>query len=586
MTDFTTLGLSEPMLRSLEHSNFTQATPIQRETIPALLAGRDMIGVAQTGSGKTAAFVIPLLEKLAMYEGRAEAHMPRALILAPTRELALQTTDRIKELSTGMKASCCTIYGGAPYRTQTHILRRGVDILISTPGRLLDHMKRGNIYLDQVEYFVLDEADRMLDLGFIDDVRKINSKITKPHQAIMFSATLSGAIGELKSTLLNDPAQVDVSTSTTVADNLDHWVMQVPGHQKKDLLQYLIETEEPTKSVVFVRTRRDADEIASYLESLGLKAEAIHGDKPQKLRQRTINGFRNSQFDFLVATDVAARGIDVKDISHVFNFDVPVEAESYVHRIGRTARGGASGRAFTLCGKNEFRLIRAIEDILGETLEVIEDHPYRMTKTKKASFSPKKRPAVAARKSTAPAKKKAKGKRAEFFGERPLTDRKKAGGPKKPNKNKGKPKFARDEDRSDARSFRDRGPKQRTSEGENHAKRDSRPAREERPQREGRPPRDGRPLREDRPQRADRPQREGRPQRDDRRPVPAGKPGGKPSGKFSGKPGKPSRPARPGKPGKASNSARDAQGKRTGPSPKQGAKRGGKSGGNQPLRRR
>lgn len=585
MSDFTTLGLSEAMLRSLEHCNFTEATPIQRETIPALLAGRDMIGVAQTGSGKTAAFVIPLLEKLAMYEGRAEAHMPRALILAPTRELALQTTDRIKELSTGMKASCCTIYGGAPYRTQTHILRRGVDILISTPGRLLDHMKRGNIYLDQVEYFVLDEADRMLDLGFIDDVRKINSKITKKHQAIMFSATLSDAIGELKSTLLNDPAQVDVSTSTTVADNLDHWVMHVPGHQKKELLQYLIETEEPTKSVVFVRTRRDADEIASYLESLGLKAEAIHGDKPQKLRQRTINGFRNSQFDYLVATDVAARGIDVKDISHVFNFDVPVEAESYVHRIGRTARGGASGRAFTLCGKNEFRLIRAIEDILGETLEVIEDHPYRMTVKKKASFAPRKRPSVAARKSSGPAKpKKAKGKRAEFFGERPPSDRKKAVGPKKPNKNKGKRKFAREDGPADAQPFRASGPRRGPNEGESRRtsegrpSRDDRSTRESRPNREDRPRHDSRPQREGRPQREDRAKREDRPQRADKRSDTGKKFGKKPSGKPSGK--------YSGKPGKAGSSSRPVQGKRTGPGSKGGGKKGGKGGGNQPLRRR
>lgn len=579
MSDFTTLGLSEAMLRALEHSNFTEATPIQRETIPALLAGRDMIGVAQTGSGKTAAFVIPLLEKLAMYEGRAEAHMPRALILAPTRELALQTTDRIKELSTGMKASCCTIYGGAPYRTQTHILRRGVDILISTPGRLLDHMKRGNIYLDHVEYFVLDEADRMLDLGFVDDVRKINSKITKQHQAIMFSATLSDAIGELKSTLLNDPAQVDVSTSTTVADNLDHWVLHVPGHQKKELLQYLIENEEPGKSVVFVRTRRDADEIASYLESLGLKAEAIHGDKPQKLRQRTINGFRNSQFDYLVATDVAARGIDVKDITHVFNFDVPVEAESYVHRIGRTARGGASGRAFTLCGKNEFRLVRAIEDILGETLEVIEDHPYRMTVKKKASFAPKKRPAVAARKKGAPAKpKKTKGKRAEFYSEYPAGERKKSVGPKKPNKNKGKPKFARDEDRAAARPFRERGPKRASSESESRSRDGDRPSRDSGSIRDGRTARNERSSREDRPRREDRTARDGRPQREDRR-TDSGKkfgkkPGGKPSGKFSGMPGKSSKPGR------------STHGKQTGPGPKRAGKKGSKGGGNQPLRRR
>ncbi len=458
MSDFSSLGLSQAMLRALEHSNFTQATPIQRETIPLVLANRDLIGVAQTGSGKTAAFVIPLLEKLALFEERAEPHMPRALILAPTRELALQTTDRIKELSAGMKASCCTIYGGAPYRTQTHILRRGVDILISTPGRLLDHIKRGNLFLDAVEYFVLDEADRMLDLGFIDDVRKINSKLTRQHQSVMFSATLNDAIRDLKSTLLNDAAQIEVAMSATVADNLDHWVLHVPGHQKKDLLSYLIETEEPGKSIVFVRTRRDADEIADYLTGLGLKAESIHGDKPQKLRQRTINGFRNSQFDFLVATDVAARGIDVKDISHVFNFDVPVEAESYVHRIGRTARGGASGRAFTLCGKNEPRLLKAIENLLGEQLEVIHDHPYRLIAKKKPTIAARKRPSVAARKAgksgDKPKSKKARGKRAEFYGDGPKKSGPEKSGPKKASKNKGKPKFARSEEQTPGKAKR------------------------------------------------------------------------------------------------------------------------------------
>lgn len=537
MSDFASLGLSQAMLRSLEHSNFTQATPIQREAIPHMLANRDMIGVAQTGSGKTAAFVIPLLERLAQYEVRAEPNMPRALILAPTRELALQTTDRIKELSVGMKASCCTIYGGAPYRTQTHILRRGVDILISTPGRLLDHIKRGNVFLDAVEYFVLDEADRMLDLGFVDDVRKINSKIIKEHQSVMFSATLNEAIQDLKSTLLNDPVQIEVAMSATVADNLDHWVMHVPGHQKKDLLAYLIETEEPEKSIVFVRTRRDADEISDYLTGLGLKAEAIHGDKAQKLRQRTISGFRSGLFDFLVATDVAARGIDVKDISHVFNFDVPVEAESYVHRIGRTARGGASGRAFTLCGKNEPRLLRAIEDMLGEQLEVVHDHPFRLIAPKKPSIAARKRPSVAARKGggkTIP--KKAKGKRAEFFGEVP-----KKAGPKKPGKNKGKPKFARSEEHTDAR-----------------------PAKAARP---------------------------ARPSRSDGKPTHAGKRSSG-AGVSTGSAGRPARPDRTGPAGRPAKSFRPGQktGQKTGQ--KAGAKPAGRSnrphkvGGNQPMKRR
>jgi ATP-dependent RNA helicase RhlE len=432
MSDFATLGLSASMKRSLEHINFTNPTPIQVETIPLLLQNRDLIGIAQTGSGKTAAFVIPLLEKLAMFEERALPQMPRALILAPTRELAIQTTDRIKELSVGMRASCCTIYGGAPYRTQTHILRRGVDILVSTPGRLLDHMKQGNVFLDQVEYFVLDEADRMLDLGFVDDVRRISSKVTKEHQSVMFSATMNSAIRELTDTLLKDPAVIEVSPQAAVANNLDHWLMHVPGHQKRELLEYLIETEEPTRAIVFVRTRREADETCEHLLSLGLKADAIHGDKPQKLRQRTINGFRDNRFKFLVATDVAARGIDVKDISHVFNMDVPVEAESYIHRIGRTARGGASGRAFTLCSRNEGRLLRAIEDLLGYEIDVIHEHPYPLVVKKRASISPKKRPAVARKKA---ASKKSSPKRGAGRNDAPK-DKKAAN--RKTDKSKGK----------------------------------------------------------------------------------------------------------------------------------------------------
>lgn len=434
MTDFSLLGLSAAMKRALEHQNFTKPTPIQEQTIPTLLTGRDLIGVAQTGSGKTAAFVIPLLEKLAMFTERAKPHMPRAVILAPTRELAIQTTDRIKELSTGMKGSVCTIYGGAPYRTQTYILRRGVDILVATPGRLLDHLKQGNVFLDEVEYFVLDEADRMLDLGFVDDVRKINAKLIKQHQSLMFSATLSDPIKMLMEALLEEPVLVEVTKEATIADNLVHSVLHVPGHLKKDLLLHLIETEEPEKSIVFVRTRRDADEIGQFLSNAGYLAEAIHGDKPQKIRQRIINGFRTDKFDFLVATDVAARGIDVKDISHVFNFDVPVEAESYVHRIGRTARGGASGQAFTFCGKNEGRLLRAVEDLLGYELEVMHEHPYRLIAKKRASVSPKKRPSVAARKAKSTKPKKAKGKRAALYGDQP-----KKSGPKKVSKNKGKP---------------------------------------------------------------------------------------------------------------------------------------------------
>jgi ATP-dependent RNA helicase RhlE len=376
MTSFDALGVGAPILRALEHIGFDKPTEIQAAAIPSLMNGDDLIGVAQTGGGKTAAFVIPMLERLAGHADKPKPGMPRALILAPTRELAIQITDKIQELSVGTNAKCCTVYGGAPYKTQIHILRRGVDILVATPGRLKDHMKRGNIYLDEVEYFVLDEADRMLDMGFVDEVRDISKKLPVGHQSVMFSATMNHKISGLAATLLNDAVRIEVARQATIADNLEHKVMFVPGHKKNDLLLDMIERENPSKVLVFVRTRRDADRICDFLCDEGFKADAIHGDKKQNVRQRMINNFKADKFDFLVATDVAARGIDVTDISHVFNLDVPVEAESYVHRIGRTARGGASGKAFTFCGKNEVRLLRDIESLIKMSIEIDEDHAH------------------------------------------------------------------------------------------------------------------------------------------------------------------------------------------------------------------
>jgi len=378
MTSFETLGVGAPILRTLETLGFENPTEIQAAAIPSLMSGDDLIGVAQTGSGKTAAFVIPMLERLAGHADKPKPGMPRALILAPTRELAIQITDMIKELSTGTSARCCTVYGGAPYRTQVHILRRGVDILVATPGRLRDHMKQGNIYLDETEYFVLDEADRMLDMGFIDEVRFIAKQLPVGHQSVMFSATMNQKVSGLAKTLLRDAVRVEAARQATIADNLAHKVMFVPGHKKNDLLLDIIEAEKPEKTLLFVRTRRDADQLADYLATVGFKTEAIHGDKKQAVRQRIINGFKIGRFNILVATDVAARGIDINDISHVINMDVPVEAESYVHRIGRTARAGSSGRAITLCGKNDLRLLKDIESLIKMKIDVDDNHPYKL----------------------------------------------------------------------------------------------------------------------------------------------------------------------------------------------------------------
>ncbi|NVJ98968.1 MAG: DEAD/DEAH box helicase [Alphaproteobacteria bacterium] len=399
MTDFTTLGLSAPMMAAVQDQGFTIPTEIQSATIPTLMLGNDVIGVAQTGGGKTAAFVLPMLERLMTYQDKPKPGMPRALILAPTRELAIQISETVKVLSrhTGLKN--CTIFGGAPYRTQTHILRRGVDILVATPGRLIDHMKRGNIYLDEVTYFVLDEADRMLDMGFVDDVRGIAAKIRTEHQSVLFSATLNERVRELAGTLLNDPEHIQIAPEATIADNLTHKVMFVPRQKKHELLMHMIEKKGVYKALIFVRTKREADELAELLDAEGLKAESIHGDKQQRQRERIIRGFRGDRTDFLVATDVAARGIDVKDIGHVFNIDVPLEAESYVHRIGRTARGGASGTAYTFCCKSEMGLLRAIERLIKERIEEEADHPFPqpVVDRKKAPARKNRRPAERAR---------------------------------------------------------------------------------------------------------------------------------------------------------------------------------------------
>ncbi|UTW59190.1 DEAD/DEAH box helicase [Kordiimonas sp. SCSIO 12603] len=460
MTKFAELGLSAPILDALTRLEFENATEIQAASIPHLHDGHDLTGIAQTGSGKTAAFVIPALERILQKEERAKPGMPRALILAPTRELAIQITETVKELSSCMRASCCTIYGGAPYRTQTHILRRGVDILVATPGRLKDHMKRENIFLDEVEYFVLDEADRMLDMGFIDDVRDIAKQIRGYHQSIMFSATMNPRIRDLAETLLNEPVNVEVAMQATIADNLSHSVMYVPGHQKKDLLLHMLETKQPHKSLVFVRTKKDAEEYCEFLKEEGFTADTLHGDKVQKIRQRTIRDFKADKFDFLVATDVAARGLDVKDITHVFNIDVPVDPESYVHRIGRTARGGAHGEAYTFCGKNDMGKLRAVEALIKMEIWVDADHPYPLT------FN------------------KSKTKRGDFL---------KSRGKGKPGDRRG-----RSDNRGDRGGRNDRPRRDR----------DNRPQRRDRDEFSGRGERNSRPNRDDRPRR----------DRDDRRP--------------------------------------------------------------------
>jgi ATP-dependent RNA helicase RhlE len=381
MASFDTLNLVAPLMRTLESQGFETATPIQEQSIPILLDGKDLVGVAQTGSGKTAAFVLPMLQKLHLENKRPEPGMPRAVILAPTRELAKQIGDVVRTFSRELRLSHTIIFGGNPFQPQTKALKRGIDILIATPGRLLDHMRRRNVYFDMTTTFVLDEADRMLDMGFIEDVQTVADALPEVHQTVFFSATMGNNVRGLANKLLNDPVRVEVAQESTVAETIDHKVMYVIRKNKLPLVVELLNREEVKRVLIFTRTRRDADELSDDLDAQGFHAEAIHGDKKQRVRERTLQAFRNGRFDILVATDVAARGIDVPDITHVINYDIPIEADNYVHRIGRTGRAGNKGTAISLCEGSNIRLLKAVERIIRMPIEVDKEHSFHVDLT-------------------------------------------------------------------------------------------------------------------------------------------------------------------------------------------------------------
>ena len=378
MATFEALELSAPVLRAIEDQEFTAPTEIQSAAIPPLMEGKDLIGIAQTGGGKTAAFVIPLLEKLALYEERPVAGKPRALILTPTRELAQQIEDCIKLFGRHMKLKFGTIYGGTPYRQQMFMLQKGVDILVATPGRLLDHTRRGNIKFDETDFFVLDEADRMLDMGFVEDVSSISEMMSPDRQTVMFSATMNNKVRGLTKQLMIQPVNVEIERKTEVATNVTHFLLQTDWRNKNDLLMHLIGEHEPSRMLIFTRTKGDADQVAMLLRNNDLQADAIHGDKKQRVRERVLKAFRNDRIQFLVATDVAARGIDVPDISHVVNMDMPLETENYVHRVGRTGRAGATGVAFSMCGRGDKAQLMQIERLIKMKIDVLADHPFHI----------------------------------------------------------------------------------------------------------------------------------------------------------------------------------------------------------------
>src|SRR5258708_30963268 len=368
---FEDLGLSPQLLKAVADSGYTTPTPIQARGIPYVLQGKDLIGIAQTGTGKTASFTLPMIEILA--RGRAKARMPRTLILEPTRELAAQVAESFERYGKYHKLSMALLIGGVSFDDQDKKLDRGVDVLIATPGRLLDHFERGKLMLSGVQVLVIDEADRMLDMGFIPDVERIAKLTPFTRQTLFYSATMPPEIQRLTDQFLHDPVRVEVSRPATTADNITHEVVEIPANDwaKREALRRLIREAEPTlkNAIVFCNRKRDVDVVAKSLVKHGFDAAPIHGDLDQSLRTSTLDKFRAGELKILVASDVAARGLDVPAVSHVFNFDVPIHADDYVHRIGRTGRAGRSGAAYMLASHRDAKHIEAIRKITGQKLD-------------------------------------------------------------------------------------------------------------------------------------------------------------------------------------------------------------------------
>jgi ATP-dependent RNA helicase RhlE len=372
---FFGLGLPETLLRALTHEGYQTPTSIQAQAVPHLLKGRDLLGIAQTGTGKTAAFALPILARLLADRRRPAPFAARAVVLAPTRELAAQIGDSFRAYARFLRPaiSLAVVVGGVPPRPQVDLLTRGLDVLVATPGRLIDHMGAGKVDLRATEVLVLDEADHMLDLGFIAPIRRIVAKLPKTRQTLLFSATMPKEIAGLAEDMLRDPVEVRVTPAATAAQHVDQHVFLVDGGAKREMLVELIQGADVSRAIIFTRTKRGADRVAQHLDAAGVDAQAIHGNKTQNQRVRALDSFRSGATRILVATDIAARGIDVFGVSHVVNYELPETPEAYVHRIGRTARAGASGRAISLCDDGERPLLRRIEKATRQTL-AFTDH--------------------------------------------------------------------------------------------------------------------------------------------------------------------------------------------------------------------
>ena len=374
ISKFSELGLADPIQRALTSRNHLVPTPIQAGSIPQLLEGRDMLGIAQTGTGKTGAFALPILHKLSR-NNDGSTRNARALVLAPTRELAIQIGDEFRAYGQNLHLRQTLIYGGVSQKPQVSGLQRGVDIIIATPGRLLDLMNQRLVKLNAIEYLVLDEADRMLDMGFIRDIRKIMAVLPKTRQSLLFSATMPNEIARLSGEILNNPVRVEVTPQATPIESIEQSVHYINSKAKPELLSTLLADPALERVIVFTRTKHRANRVAQQLEKTGVSADAIHGNKSQGARQRALKRFRSGEARVLVATDVAARGIDIDAVSHVINYEIPNEAESYVHRIGRTARAGATGVAVAFCDSTERGYLRDIEKLIKRRLTVIGDMP-------------------------------------------------------------------------------------------------------------------------------------------------------------------------------------------------------------------
>ncbi|MEK3720083.1 DEAD/DEAH box helicase [Paenibacillus sp. FSL H8-0034] len=379
---FNDLNITPTILKALAKENYTKPTPIQEQAIPAVLAGRDLLGCAQTGTGKTAAFAVPIIQLLSEQQGRPHTQRRvRSLILTPTRELALQISDNIVAYSQYTQLRCTAIVGGVSQKTQERALHLGADIVIATPGRLLDLINQKHIDLQHVQILVLDEADRMLDMGFIHDVKKIISKMPAKRQTLFFSATMPPEISKMVKDLLKDPVKVEITPVSSTADRIQQSVYGVDKENKQSLLSYLLQDKSIASALVFTRTKHGADRVVKALTKVHITAQAIHGDKSQNARQNALSNFKSGVTRVLVATDIAARGIDIDELSHVINFNLPNIPETYVHRIGRTGRAGLSGIAISFCEHEEIPYLKDIEKLIGKTIPEVKDHPYPMLNT-------------------------------------------------------------------------------------------------------------------------------------------------------------------------------------------------------------